>query len=107
MVHFTSALLVAASAIAMHAQGAPHLPPRVVALPLPLDTHRLDGGGVAAVIADVVEGSETSSAPLHCRFGTIASATDGLPDIAQSMHSRNYWAHVAGREIVYGKVRVT
>ncbi|KAI9064604.1 hypothetical protein FKP32DRAFT_1757221 [Trametes sanguinea] len=72
-----------------------------------LDSHKLDGGGVAAVIADVVEGSETSSAPLHCRFGTIASATDGLPDIAQSMHSRNYWAHVAGREIVYGKVRVT
>ncbi|OSD02375.1 hypothetical protein PYCCODRAFT_1459075 [Trametes coccinea BRFM310] len=72
-----------------------------------LDTHKLDGGGVAAVFADVAEGNKTSESPLHCRFVTIGSATDGLPDIAESQHSRTYWAHVAGREIVYGKVRVT
>ncbi|CDO73970.1 hypothetical protein BN946_scf185043.g19 [Trametes cinnabarina] len=73
---------------------------------------KLDGGGVAAVVANIPDGDAPSArshvdTPLHCRFVTIGSATDRMPDVAETMHSRNYWVHVAGHEIVSGKVRIT
>ncbi|CDO72160.1 hypothetical protein BN946_scf184970.g12 [Trametes cinnabarina] len=105
---------VALSPYLFRAHNVEKLVVNAVLLGRSLDSHRLDGGGVTAVMAEFPQrNNDTSSAlsgseaHLHCKFVTIGSATDGLPGIAESMHSRDYWAHVAGREIVYGKVRVT
>ncbi|KAJ3005936.1 hypothetical protein NUW54_g4127 [Trametes sanguinea] len=91
-------------------RGVASLVVNAILLGQSVHAQNLTGGGVAAVLAHIPEDDPSmagNQTPLHCEFVTIGSATDGLPDVAESMHSRNYWAHVAGREIAYRKVRVT